>query len=131
MDDIRNRFLRDRVLTASPAQRVVMLYERLALDIARAQVAESSADAVAHLQHGTQIVAELLGSLDPSAGGPAENLARIYQFVIGELLAAQLSGERSGLPAVARIVDSLGAAWTAVASGATASEPVPAGSWTA
>lgn len=136
MDDIRNRFLRDRVMTASPAQRVAMLYDRLGLDLARAAAAgpAGSVEVNLHLQHATDIVAELLGSLDRSVGGPAENLVRIYHYLICELVAAQLSGDQEALAPITDIVATLGSAWTAVASGAAEPEAVPVGAgagWTA
>ena len=75
MDDIRARFLRDRVLTASPAQRVVMLYDRLLLDLRLAASADDAFDAGTKVSHALQVLAELHGSLDVSHGGPAENLS--------------------------------------------------------
>ncbi|HZC72232.1 MAG TPA: flagellar export chaperone FliS [Jatrophihabitans sp.] len=110
-DDLRARFLRDRVLTATPAQRVVMLYDRLALDIARAG---AGAAKTADIDHAVQIVVELRSSLDVTAGGPADNLASIYAHLIIELLAIR-GGERDRLPKVAAIVESLRQAWTQAA----------------
>ena len=77
IDEIRARYLRDKVLTASPAQRVVMLYDRLGLDLTLAQagIADDPFAAGAHLSHAMQIVAELQSSLDVNAGGPAVNLS--------------------------------------------------------
>lgn len=138
MDAIRQRFLQDRVITATPAQRVVMLYDRLALDLTRARTDADEADR--HLDHATQIVAELIGSLDRTAGGPAENLATLYTYLLRELMTAQLSGSVAGLAPVAAAVDTLREAWVRVADGtadgtaddAVAASPALAGtSWTA
>jgi flagellar protein FliS len=101
----RARFLRDRVLTATPAQRVVMLYESLALDLSQA---ESAPDAA--LGHAMRVVAELQASLDVTAGGPAENLAAIYGYLLRELIAVR-GGETERLPALARIVGDLHQSW--------------------
>ena len=123
MDDIRQRFLRDRIMTATPVQRVVMLYDRLSLDLARARAVEAPADARPHLVHATQIVAELLGSLDHAVtDSPAENLAQLYNYLLRELLVAQTSADHGRLETVETIVTELGAAWTRIASG-----DVPAG----
>jgi flagellar protein FliS len=103
--DARARFLRDRVLTATPAQRVVMLYDRLARDLRQAEAAPDTA-----LGHAMQIVAELQASLDVGAGGPAENLASIYAYLLRDLIAVR-GGESERLPARARIVDDLRPAW--------------------
>lgn len=129
MDEFRARYLRDRVMTASPAQRVVMLYDRLSVDL---QLARAGADDPAalsgHVSHAVKIVAELYGSLDVSAGGPAENLASIYTFLLNELMGVQRSGEAGALAAVERIVGDLRQAWAAAAGQlADTASPVAAG----
>lgn len=111
-DDLRARFLRDRVMTATPAQRVVMLYDRLALDLARA--AEVAAHDTADLDHAVQIVVELRSSLDESAGGPADNLASIYGYLLRELIAIR-GGAGDSLPKVSAVVETLRQAWTQAA----------------
>lgn len=111
-DDLRNRYLRDRVLTASPAQRVVMLYDRLTLDLARAAGSEQPAE---HVDHAVLVVTELLASLDVTAGGPSENLSAIYGYLVRELLAVR-GGEPERLTGVAEIVENLAVAWREVAA---------------
>ncbi len=145
-DEVRTRYLRDRVLTASPAQRVVMLYDRLGLDLTLAQAAltdgSNAPDAVpdaapdvvaagAHLGHALQVVAELQASLDSSAGGPAANLASLYAFLVGEIIAIR-GGAAERLPAVAEIVGTLRDAWAQAAqslSSEARSVSAAAGAW--
>lgn len=110
MDEVRARYLRDRVMTASPAQRVVMLYDRLALDLRMAR-AESSDSDTDHVGHALSVVAELYGSLNTAAGGPADNLASIYTFLINELMSARSTGTSERLEAVETIVAQLREAW--------------------
>jgi flagellar protein FliS len=140
VDDFRSRYLRERVLTATPVQRVVLLYDRLALDLARAREAADPVAAGPHLGHAAQIVAELLTSLDASVGGPAANLTDLYNYLLRTLVAAQTGGAVDSLEAVESIVAGLRAAWTAISDGATANDnslvgAVPGvavtGSWTA
>jgi flagellar secretion chaperone FliS len=140
--DLRERYLRDRVLTATPAQRVVMLYDRLLLDLTFAAESPDDLGAAPHLSHAMLIVAELQASLDPSAGGPAENLARIYGYLIQQLIGAR-SGGRDGLPGLVGIVSALRESWAAAIeqlSGAVAQKDgsessaphrvtAPAGAW--
>jgi len=132
-DELRNRYLRDRVLTASPAQRVVMLYDRLTLDLARAASAAPEA-ASEHIDHALQVVTELLASLDVTVGGPSENLSAIYGYVLRELLAAR-GGEPERLTGVSEIVEELALAWREVASApatgrvVSAAGPLAAGAW--
>src|SRR5437867_3332498 len=123
-DDARARFLRDRVLTATPAQRVVMLYDRLALDLARA---DNGVQSTTNLDHALRVVTELRASLDTEAGGPADNLASLYAYMLRELLAIR-GGERDRLPKVAAIVDTLRQAWAQVAE-QVAAAPAQTGAW--
>ena len=67
----RNLYNRDSVLSASPARLLVMLYDRLLLDLARAETAQLGEDwplASAQLLHAQEIVTELVASLRPEAG---------------------------------------------------------------
>ncbi|MDT4944137.1 MAG: flagellar secretion chaperone FliS [Pseudonocardiales bacterium] len=134
LDEVRARYLRDRVLTATPAQRVVMLYDRLGLDLNLAEAAEAAAGtdahaAATHLAHALEIVAELHASLDAGAGGPAANLSAIYTYLLGELLAVR-GGQVHRLPALRTIVTTLGAAWSGAAEQlAGQAAAAPAGAW--
>jgi flagellar protein FliS len=127
--DLRARYLNQRVMTATPGQRVVMLYDRLALDLVRAADCYSANDALTagtHIDHAMQIVAELAGSLDTTAGGPAENLASLYGYLLREL-STVLSGETARLAGAQGIIGTLRDAWSkAVTSTAT---PAAAGAW--
>jgi flagellar protein FliS len=107
VDDARIRFLRDRVMTATPAQRVVMLFDRLALDLQRAVDSDDPIVAAAQIGHASTIVAELLGSLDQGAGGPADNLAALYGFLLNELTSARSRDDRSRLLPLQQIVGGL------------------------
>jgi flagellar protein FliS len=110
VDDARIRFLRDRVMTATPAQRVVMLFDRLALDLQRAVDSTDSTDQFAagvHIGHATPIVAELLGSLDQTAGGPADNLGALYTFLLNELTAARVDNDTVRIKPLQAIVAGL------------------------
>jgi flagellar protein FliS len=123
VDDVRARYLRDRVLTASPAQRVVMLYDRMLLDLRLAATAEDPYVAGTNVSHAVQILAELQGSLDHRHGGPAENLSAIYGYLIGSLLQARISGDLTGLDRYIAMIADLRLAW---AQAATADSTSPA-----
>ena len=115
MEDVRARYLRDRVLTASPAQRVVMVYDRLLLDLRLAVSVEDTYASGAHVSHALQILAELQGSLDHRHGGPAENLDAIYAYLIGRLLEARISGDLDGVDGLVAIIEDLRSAWAQAA----------------
>ena len=96
---LRARYLGDAVATASPQQVLVMLYDRLALDLERAQKVVAAGErqtANAELQHAQAIVLELLSSLQVDAweGGP--RLAALYNWLIIPLASAagSLGGAR-------------------------------------
>lgn len=126
MNDMRARYLNERVMTATPGQRVVMLYDRLALDLTRAAdiYATDPTDfysAGQAIDHAMAIVAELAGSLRPTPNSPSDNLASIYGYLLKELSAVR-GGASARLAGAAKIVGTLRKAWTeAVASTAPAS----------
>lgn len=130
--DMRARYLNQRVLTATPGQRVVMLYDRLSLDLTRAAdiYATDPTDTFSAGQavdHAMAIVAELAGSLRATPNSPADNLASIYTYLLRELTAVR-GGAVTRLAGAAKIVSSLRDAWTtAVAS--TAAGTTAAGAW--
>jgi flagellar secretion chaperone FliS len=130
--DMRARYLNQRVLTATPGQRVVMLYDRLSLDLTRAAdiYATDPTDTFSAGQavdHAMAIVAELAGSLRPTPDSPSDNLASIYTYLLRELTAVR-GGAVTRLAGAAQIVSTLREAWVAaVASTATGS--AASGAW--
>src|SRR5690348_4960094 len=115
---VRARYLNDRVATTSPQQLLVMLYDRLALDLERAEDALVAGDRQAahnELMHGQEIILELRASLnvDVWEGGP--RLAAIYAWVLGELIQANLKGDVRRVRDCRKIVEPLRDAWRAAA----------------
>ena len=111
---LRSRYLGDSVATASPQRILVMLYDRLALDLERAQAALSGGDrqeAGAQLQHEQDIVLELRSSLQVDAweGGP--RLAALYSWLIGELVQANVKADRNRVTSCLQVVEPLRDAW--------------------
>jgi flagellar secretion chaperone FliS len=116
---LRARYLGDTVATASPQQLLVMLYDRLALDLERAQSALAEGDkeaARSQLQHAQEIVFELLSSLrvDVWDGGP--RLASLYNWLIGELVQANIKADRNRVEACRQVVEPLRDAWRQAAA---------------
>jgi flagellar protein FliS len=66
--------------------------------------------------HAASVVAELLGSLDLTAGGPAGNLANIYGYLLNELTAARCTSDHDRLAELRPIVDSLREAFATAAA---------------
>jgi flagellar protein FliS len=112
-DSARARYLADAVATATPARRIVLLYDRLWLDIQRGQAAQDCADPAArdHLQHAQQIVAELLGSLDTETWSGAADLASLYLYLLRELMDESVQPQPGRLAGLTRVVFDLRSSW--------------------
>ncbi|CCG01801.1 flagellar export chaperone FliS [Blastococcus saxobsidens] len=111
---LRARYLGDTVATSSPQQILVMLYDRLALDLQRAQEAVAGGDRSRgndELQHAQAIVMELLSSLrvDAWEGGP--RLAGLYNWLLGELVQANLKQDANRIASCRQVVEPLRDAW--------------------
>lgn len=116
---VRARYFSDGVGTATPQQLLVMLYDRLALDLERghdALVAGDRQAAHGQLMHAQEIVAELSSSLDVDAweGGP--RLAAIYAWLLTELVGANVKGDVRRVSDCRRIVEPLRDAWRQAAA---------------
>jgi flagellar protein FliS len=119
---LRARYLGDTVTTASPQRLLVMLYDRLALDLERAQTALLDGDrttAGEQLQHAQEIVLELLSSLqvDVWEGGP--RLAALYNWLITEMIAANVKGDANRVSSCRQVVEPLRDAWRQAAASLT------------
>jgi flagellar protein FliS len=113
---LRARYVNDSVGTASPARLVVMLYDRLVLDLVQAEqaldlpVPELEA-ANSRLCHAQEIVMELHAGLRLDAWAGAKDLARLYAFMLTELIAANVDKDAKRVAACRRLVEPLAEAW--------------------
>ncbi len=120
---LRDRYRSDSVETMSPGRLIVALYERLLLDLRRgvdAMVRGDVADTHVALVHAQDIVGELRDSLDIEAWPAAAQLASLYDFVLGELIEANVSKDASRVVACHDLLVPLAATWRE-AAGLTAS----------
>jgi len=114
----RSAYARDAVLSATPAQLVVMLYDRLELDLRRAELAQSEerwADASTPLRHAQDIITELQLALRLDVWDGAERLFAIYTYVRNALIAANVSHDIERTREAARLIAPLAAAWRGAA----------------
>ncbi len=116
---LRARYMGDAVTTASPQRLLVMLYDRLALDLERALTALGNGDrhgAGVELQHAQDIVLELQSSLrvDAWEGGP--RLAALYTWLVTELVQANVRGDRNRVSSCLQVVEPLRDAWRKAAA---------------
>ena len=124
----RNRFLADTVATAGPQQILAMLYDRLVLDLNRAEAAQRKgerAQAADHLGHAGEIVASLSSTLDVDAWSGGKGLMELYMYLVREMVGASVDGDPERTAACTAIVVPLRDAWReAAASLAASSAPL-------
>jgi flagellar secretion chaperone FliS len=111
------RYVQNTVTTASPGRLLVMLYDRLALDLARAGEALEAGDRTrAHPQllHAQDIVTELHNSLDHSVGWDgSKSLAALYSWLSSELVNVNMFGDLTRLRGCQQVVEPLRESWHA------------------
>ncbi|KFF61082.1 flagellar protein FliS [Cryobacterium sp. MLB-32] len=87
----RARYNREAVLSATPVRLLTMLYDRLLLDLNRAeaaQVDENWGVASENLLHAQAIISELTTSLNVDAWNGGEGLFALYTYVSTALMRA-------------------------------------------
>jgi flagellar protein FliS len=110
----RSRFVEDSLATASPARLLTMLYDRLLLDVDRAEAAQQRGDRIEagrQLLHAQEIVLELRSSLTVEAWDGGPGLSALYGFLHSELVRANVSGDASVTAGCRAIVGPLRDAW--------------------
>lgn len=109
----QQRYRDDAVLSATPERLVTMLYDRLLLDIQRAEAAqqiENWSEANAQLQHAQAIVAELNASLTNAWDG-SDRLRAVYAFLTQTLIGANISRDIDRTRSCLALVAPLREAW--------------------
>jgi flagellar secretion chaperone FliS len=103
------------VLTQTPGRLVVMLYDGAIKALRQAISAMDARDfeeKAKFLGKAIAILYELNGSLDMQAGGEiADNLRRLYLFMIDRLNDASLKLDRRGIEQVITLLSELNSAW--------------------
>lgn len=110
----RSLYNRDSVLNASPAKLLVMLYDRLLLDLARAETAQLGEDwatASAQLMHAQEIVGELMGSLKPEVWDGGPGLMAVYSYVYNAMVRANTGRDVEKTRECVRLLEPLRLAW--------------------
>jgi flagellar protein FliS len=113
-----NAYQASAVLTATPEQLVVMLYDganRFLTQSAIAMRDNRVALAGQKLGRAERIIDELLATLDLSVGEIAERLQSLYLFFKEHLMAARLNQDAGKIDEVARLMRELRTAWGQIA----------------
>lgn len=110
----RNAYVGGMVSTASPARLLVMLLERLGVDVDKAIACQEAGDFLAaspHLIHAQEIVLELRSSLRHDVWDGAERLDGLYGWLHRELIRANVSRDVAVAKDCKDIVDPLVDTW--------------------
>jgi flagellar secretion chaperone FliS len=115
----RNAYAGQGMSTASPARLLVMLYDRLLLDLRRADAAQTEEnwnEALAQLFHAQTIVLELSSSLRPELWSAGEGLLTIYGYVSRLIARATTGHDREATRKAIDVVEPLLESWREAAN---------------
>lgn len=125
--NMRNRYLQDSVSTASPGKLLVMLYDRLVLDLVHGEDALRAGEREAandKLNHAQEIILELRTTLDVDAWAGAPGLANLYGYLLTELIGANIARDADRVAICRGMIEPLRDAWREAAALAAAN-PAP------
>jgi flagellar secretion chaperone FliS len=110
----RSQYNRDAILSATPIRLLTMLYDRLLLDLNRADAAQVSQNwqvASENLLHAQAIVAELTSSLKVDAWDGGEGLLGLYLYVSNALVSANVRRDVERTRECITLLEPLRTAW--------------------
>jgi flagellar secretion chaperone FliS len=116
---LRNRYLNDSIATASPGRLLVMLYDRLVLDMAQGEEALRAGDrtlGAERLMHAQEIIIELRSTLDMDVWSGAAGLAALYAYWLSELIGANVTGDAERARLVREQIEPVRDAWREAAA---------------
>jgi flagellar protein FliS len=105
---------RDAVLSASPVRLLTMLYDRLVLDLSRAETALGEQDwpvAWENLRHADRIVDELSSSLRLDAWDGADGLLQLYAYVSGLIVTGDIERDADKVREARTLIEPLRETW--------------------
>ena len=109
------RYRETEVLTATPGQLVVLLFDHLLVSLRRAKTAMENGEFEQqgeHLEKSRNVLTELLVTLDRERGGEiAINLSALYSFLLGELVQVGVRADHARLDRVTHMIEELRSAF--------------------
>ncbi|PZE84034.1 flagellar export chaperone FliS [Curtobacterium sp. MCBD17_032] len=124
----RAQYTNEAVLSATPAQLVTMLYDRLLLDLHRAETAQVASDwdtARDQLMHAQAIVGELSSTLKVDVWDGGEGLLALYNYASTSLITANVHRDVQATRDCIRILEPLRQAWHDAAASLPAAPAAP------
>lgn len=125
----RAAFATTAASTATPQALLVMLYDRLVLDLERAEAAQALGDVAAthrSLVHAQDIITELSLALDVDGWDGGPGLQALYAWLLTELVEANTTKDGDRIRGCLASVTPLRDAWREAAAGTATGAPVPA-----
>ena len=114
-----NRYQETSITTASPEQLVVMMYEGAILSLKQAATQIEMKDLMGKrhsINRATAIIQHLQGTLDKQRGGNiAEDLDRIYTYVLGRILEGSIQLKPAPLHEAVKVLENLLDSWEEIA----------------
>ncbi len=131
---ITQEYEAQRVLTATPMELIVMLYDGGIRSLNQALQAYDEPESIeqrnrvhAALLQAQSYITELTCSLDMEQGGEmAVQIERLYAFMIQHLVDANVSGEREPISQVKRMLEELREGWAQAMESMPQRESTPA-----
>ncbi len=118
MMNARSAYMDASVATADPVRLLVMLCDRLVLDVQRglaAQEGDDRPEAHNQLVHAQAIVAELRSSLRPDGFAGGHELGALYDHLIQELVTANVRQDQDVTRHCLSLVQDVAETWRAAA----------------
>ena len=111
-------YIEDEILSASPLRLVCLLYEKAISELRSARTYMLSGDVAprcAAITKACDVIAELSGSLDLTAGGEtADRLYGLYQYSLSRLLEANLQKQEAPIAEVIGLLHTLLEGWAQI-----------------
>ena len=117
--NLRDRYLQDSINTATPGKLLVMLYDRLVMDLVQGEEGLRTGDreqANERITHAQEIILELRATLDVDAWAGAAGLAGLYGFLVTELIQANIQRDADKVATCRGLVEPLRDAWREAAA---------------
>ncbi|RNE66819.1 flagellar export chaperone FliS [Cryobacterium tepidiphilum] len=123
----RSQYNQDAILSATPVRLLTMLYDRLLLDLGRAEAAQSAENwsvAGENLLHAQAIVSELSSTLRVDAWDGGEGLMALYTYVSTAMISANIHHDIERTRESIALLEPLRQTWHEAAAMLPAQAPV-------
>ncbi len=107
------------IASADGTRLIVLAYDGAIGFLRRARLAmaeERPSEAVSHLLRAQKIVLHLMAAVNPAAGAVAENLTRLYSYVVERLGKIANTPDTDAIDDALRVLEGLRDAWAQIAA---------------